>query len=245
MLDGLDDVHWASLTHANGPATDVPDQLRGLVSPDPGEREDAWLALFGQRGTVLYRGMTTEAGVAAVPFLIDLVWERDTPLRSDLLATLSEIAIGRDEFVLPQGVPWHYAGEPAYQAVGQAVPFARVWLRDEQVEDQAARLLAWFPPQGGASLVALWARVEGAEVGEADTCLPAIGLLGRPGDAALCARLKPYLAGEDPVKRIGLRSRSPASPPTSSRTTRSTRWSRPPAARRPGGRASRSSTATD
>lgn len=35
MLNGLDQVGWARLTHAYGSAQDVPDQVRDLVSPDP------------------------------------------------------------------------------------------------------------------------------------------------------------------------------------------------------------------
>jgi hypothetical protein len=35
MLEGLDAIHWAELLHAYGPATDVPDLIRSLLSDDP------------------------------------------------------------------------------------------------------------------------------------------------------------------------------------------------------------------
>jgi hypothetical protein len=33
MLEGLDAINWQQLTHAYGPATDVPDLIRKLTSP--------------------------------------------------------------------------------------------------------------------------------------------------------------------------------------------------------------------
>jgi hypothetical protein len=35
MLEGLDAIHWAEMHHAYGPATDVPDLIRSLLSDDP------------------------------------------------------------------------------------------------------------------------------------------------------------------------------------------------------------------
>ena len=41
MFDGIDDIDWGSLTHAYGPADDVPGLLRSLASSDEKTREDA------------------------------------------------------------------------------------------------------------------------------------------------------------------------------------------------------------
>ncbi len=38
-LEGLDEVNWAALKDAYGPATNVPALLRAFVSVDPGDRE--------------------------------------------------------------------------------------------------------------------------------------------------------------------------------------------------------------
>jgi hypothetical protein len=39
MLEGLEEIDWAALRHAYGPATDVPQWLRPLRSPDPEVRQ--------------------------------------------------------------------------------------------------------------------------------------------------------------------------------------------------------------
>jgi hypothetical protein len=47
MFAGLDDVDWAAMHHAHGPATDVPDLLRGLLADDAQAREIALDGLYG------------------------------------------------------------------------------------------------------------------------------------------------------------------------------------------------------
>ncbi len=44
---GIDEVDWASMEHAYGPADDVPGLLRGLASADPAERERALDGMYG------------------------------------------------------------------------------------------------------------------------------------------------------------------------------------------------------
>ena len=51
MLDGLDDIDWEALTHAYGPAADVPGLLRDLTVP---ARFEA--ALEALHGNVLHQG---------------------------------------------------------------------------------------------------------------------------------------------------------------------------------------------
>ena len=47
MLAGVDDVAWAELEHAHGPADVVPGLLRSLASPDPDRCGEALHELFG------------------------------------------------------------------------------------------------------------------------------------------------------------------------------------------------------
>jgi hypothetical protein len=47
LLAGLDTVDWAGLHHAYGPAVDVPDQLRALLSADDATRHEAHHRLGG------------------------------------------------------------------------------------------------------------------------------------------------------------------------------------------------------
>ena len=80
MLDGLDDIDWAGLSHAYGSAADVSGQLRAL----PTETGDPWAddaplsALFG---SLYHQGTVYEATAAAVPFLVELAADRATPNR--------------------------------------------------------------------------------------------------------------------------------------------------------------------
>jgi len=204
VLDGLDDVDWASLTHAYGPATDVPGQLRALAGP---ESAAALEALYGN---IYHQGTTYPASAAAVPFLFELA-----PARPEVISLLASMAIGFDEDVLPHGVPPYYAQDPTYAAIATRVATAHDWLSFEPAE--TARLLAWFPSAAAESLPALWARAEplpgaageaappgeGGEAaapraGETGACLLAIGLLGSSRDVA---QLAPFIADGDATVR--------------------------------------------
>ncbi len=69
MLDGLDDIEWDSLIHAYGPATDIPDDLRALLSPDEKTAKDALWRLFGN---IHHQGTVYMATPPAIPFLTEI-----------------------------------------------------------------------------------------------------------------------------------------------------------------------------
>ncbi|MEU3655484.1 HEAT repeat domain-containing protein [Streptomyces sp. NPDC032161] len=100
MLETLDAPDWANLAHAYGRATDVPDQIRALRSPDRTVREKA---LGGLYANVFHQGTRYEASAAAVPFLLELLGDPSTPMRPALLGLLTGLAIGYDEAHLPTG----------------------------------------------------------------------------------------------------------------------------------------------
>ncbi|MEU8074921.1 HEAT repeat domain-containing protein [Catellatospora citrea] len=102
MFERLDDVDWAGITHAYGPAADVPDQLRGLASTDPEARRKARHALYGN---IFHQGTRYEATAYAVPFLLELAADTAAPDRAELLALLTSIAVGYDESWLPGTFP--------------------------------------------------------------------------------------------------------------------------------------------
>lgn len=91
MLEGLDRVPWESLTHAYGPAADVPNMLRALASADAEEREDALWALYGN---IWHQGTVYEATAHAVPFLYELVRDPAVGDREKILQLLHAIAYG-------------------------------------------------------------------------------------------------------------------------------------------------------
>ena len=74
MLEGLDAIDWSILTHAHGPASDVPELLRSLLSPDPGVRLQAFVDLSE---TIWHQGTVYPASAAAVPFLFELLTRPD------------------------------------------------------------------------------------------------------------------------------------------------------------------------
>ena len=74
MLEGLDAIDWSSLTHAHGPATDVPELLRSLLSEDPDVRLQALAELVEK---IWHQGTVYPASAAAIPFLFELLTHPD------------------------------------------------------------------------------------------------------------------------------------------------------------------------
>ncbi|WP_086828876.1 PBS lyase [Streptomyces sp. NRRL B-24572] len=97
MLTGIEEVDWASLGHAYGPADDVPELLRGLASADPAERETA---LDGMYGAVHHQGDVYDSTLACIPFLLELVADPDVQDRGcivELLTSIGGIELDDDE----------------------------------------------------------------------------------------------------------------------------------------------------
>ncbi|MEU4267252.1 PBS lyase [Streptomyces sp. NPDC026092] len=88
MLTGIEEVDWASLGHAYGPADDVPGMLRGLAASDPSERE---LALDGMYGAVHHQGDVYDSTLACIPFLLELVADPKVQDRGGIVELLTSI----------------------------------------------------------------------------------------------------------------------------------------------------------
>ncbi|GGV78848.1 hypothetical protein GCM10015535_14150 [Streptomyces gelaticus] len=88
MFAGIDEVDWASMEHAYGPAGDVPAMLRGLASADPAEREQA---LDGMYGAVHHQGDVYACTLASIPFLFELVVDPGIPDRGGIVELLTSI----------------------------------------------------------------------------------------------------------------------------------------------------------
>ena len=95
MLEGLDRIDWKTLRHAYGPAGDVPDLIRALLSEVPAERRAAIHELFGN---IYHQGTVYEAAAYAVPFLIELLISPSTPDRESVACLLASIASGTGYF---------------------------------------------------------------------------------------------------------------------------------------------------
>lgn len=100
-LAGLDEVRWAELTHAYGPALDVPELLRALRSSSPEEHDGALGTLYTN---IFHQGSRYQATAYAVPFLARLALDPATPDRPGVVGLLAAVAIGYDATHLPDGV---------------------------------------------------------------------------------------------------------------------------------------------
>ncbi|TDC16618.1 hypothetical protein [Kribbella albertanoniae] len=86
VLSGIDSVGWGDLTHAYGPASDVPELIRGLAAND-----DNWDDLHTEFvGSVLHQGSTYSSSAPALQLLAQLAMapQLAPKRRLDLLYTL-------------------------------------------------------------------------------------------------------------------------------------------------------------
>ncbi|MFF8830101.1 PBS lyase [Streptomyces sp. NPDC015131] len=149
MFTGIDEVDWASLGHAYGPADDVPGLLRGLASPDPVERE---VALDGMYGAVHHQGDVYDSTLACIPFLLELVAAPEVQDRGclvELLTSIGGIDLGGDEGLDeldPEDEDFedaaNYAMAAAAVAAGADVFLGLVADRDREVRLAAPGALA-------------------------------------------------------------------------------------------------------
>ncbi|MGW1653814.1 HEAT repeat domain-containing protein [Streptomyces atratus] len=213
-LDELDQVPWAELRHAHGPATDVPEQLRALVRSDRERRTRAWDRMWSN---LYHQGNVYEATLHAVPFLLHMLAEETTPHPARVLVYLRHLVVGEDEAaLLPDGYDEAgFAGWPqqdreleaaTHAAVAAGVPVIVPLLdhQDPGVAGEAAHLLAWFPGRAADILPALRRLSVRSPLPRSDrtTVLIAIGLLaGACGDRSDTAPLERMLADVDDPDR--------------------------------------------
>jgi hypothetical protein len=105
-LEGLDEVNWAALNDAYGPATNVPALLRAFVSVDPGDREFADELLCQ---TIWHQGNVYSATAAAVPFLYNLLEDDGPHNKKAVVGVISLIADGLPPYLSCADDPKQYA----------------------------------------------------------------------------------------------------------------------------------------
>jgi hypothetical protein len=127
-------VAWHRLHHAYGPATDVPDQLRALRSHDAARRTDALSRLFGN---VYHQGTRWQASHAAVPFLVALVEDPETPDRARVVELLRRIAVGdRRDDALPFDPRQAFAAGHAFDGPEHDEIIQRFHAEEELADDE-------------------------------------------------------------------------------------------------------------
>src|SRR5690348_3356050 len=111
MLEGLDAINWAKLTHAYGPAEDVPGLIRKLASRNARVREGAYRALYGN---LWHQHTVYEATAFAVPFLIHLLRAPDVKDKDKCERTTHRLV--RGVFLRPPHRPPDCLREPTAAA---------------------------------------------------------------------------------------------------------------------------------
>jgi hypothetical protein len=102
VLAGIAQVDWEALSHAYGPASDVPALLAAVAVGDDPTRQAAWWELWGN---IHHQGSVFEATLPAVDPLIALASWRAHPDRVQALWMLHEIARAEDVRV------WRYGAD--------------------------------------------------------------------------------------------------------------------------------------
>ncbi|WP_212826329.1 hypothetical protein [Catellatospora sp. TT07R-123] len=129
---------WQRLHHAYGPAADVPERLRALLSPDPARRGEARRHLWA---SICHQGTRWQASQAAVPFLVALVDDPATPDRAGVLALLTAVAIGpRRDDRLPFDADRAFAPADALDGVDLTETLGRFYSGDELTGEETALL---------------------------------------------------------------------------------------------------------
>ena len=129
MLTGLDEIDWASLEHAYGPAEDVPELLRRVTSGDEDDASDALDELWG---TIWHQGSVYPATVSAVPYLAEIAAAGlCTPGVLHLLGSIAESSYPRGA-AEPSAV--HAAVAASYDVIAPLI----------EAQDAATRAAAMF-----------------------------------------------------------------------------------------------------
>jgi hypothetical protein len=91
-LKDLSKFDWSAVSHAHGPATDIPALLRALISGNADHREFAWQLLCE---TIWHQGDVYEATPLAVPFLYNLLEADGQHDKTAIAYLLANIADGQ------------------------------------------------------------------------------------------------------------------------------------------------------
>ncbi|WP_406082244.1 hypothetical protein OG468_33650 [Streptomyces zaomyceticus] len=98
VMDDVDAYPWSTVSHAYGPAEDLPGLLRVLAEGEPDAAGEAVSELYG---SVLHQGTVYAASAAVAPFLARVAAAGRS--RADLLTLLGGMAESEDEYGVGQG----------------------------------------------------------------------------------------------------------------------------------------------
>ncbi|MFC9705223.1 HEAT repeat domain-containing protein [Streptomyces sp. NPDC056943] len=99
MINELDGIDWSAMSHAYGPADDVPVWLRAMGSDDPDIRREAFGEFYS---AAHHQGDVYECTMASLPFLFTMADDPTTPDRAAVVELL--LSIGREAVTREDGV---------------------------------------------------------------------------------------------------------------------------------------------
>lgn len=188
MLAELNSVDWSQLSHAYGPASDVPQLIEALASDHKQIRDNAFHELYSN---IYHQGTVYEATSHAVPFLIELAELPFVPDRPRVLGLLASLADGHGSETIDREIA---------TAVNRGVP---LYLRllcdaDAAIRSDAAHLLVRCHDK---RIVASLRKQLGIET---DPCTRASILfaLGDVGDREAVPLILEYVASDDLESRF-------------------------------------------
>ncbi|MBO0867264.1 MAG: hypothetical protein J2P15_01745, partial [Micromonosporaceae bacterium] len=147
MLDGIGEIDWARYTGAYGPATEAPDILRAMASPDP---ETAREGRFEFSSSIWHQGTVYPVTVVVVPFLVELAITPGVQRRDHLLHMLGDLcdpdrSYGSDQPAVREAI-----------SADSDVLLPQLADPDAQVRECAAYAVAWCGPHTREALLARW-----------------------------------------------------------------------------------------
>jgi hypothetical protein len=212
MLEDLDKIRWASLSHAYGTATDTPRWLRKLANGDLEAKNEAIAALSS---SLCHQGARYSATVRALPFLLEIVGAPGAELKAEILRVVVECAVGVPEdyygvaFDLEKAAGAQEAGSaPAglvrtiYEAARAGIAVYSRLLGDPSADVRmyAAFALAWFDDDAAETALAARLDVEDDERARASAVWSLSMLVAKRGGAAAIERW--FKVDEAPLVRF-------------------------------------------
>ncbi|WP_346533197.1 hypothetical protein [Micromonospora sp. DPT] len=146
------EVDWSSVSHAYGPATEVPGLLRAIRSGSQEVRQRAYSDLVE---LLVDQGAQFEASATVAPYLIEIVADPAAPDRFAACQVLATIAVGDESSWLndPVDPSWRRSEvkRRAQMSLKELEEEHRAWINsapNEKARDERARAATWGDVEG-------------------------------------------------------------------------------------------------